>query len=424
MIKLHKYKKSILTLLVFNTVFVYGQINIQTSSMDKEKPPVNQLDIDAGYYANSNVFTNGFIHDIINKGIIGERSKSQVIRRMKHKGRLGYNFNVGIKYKTSALIKNYNFYTSLAIKDHVFSGFTKNTLKLLLNGNSEFEGEQIRLDPFSYNYLSYEAFTLGIEKLLPAIPFKIYGGISLLKGSNYQAVKISRGDILTATNGSSITIDTKANACFSRGRRKLTNWNGLGASLHFGGSYNLIPGKSKIDLKICDIGAIWWKNMEKYTIDTNYTYKGYETGSLLENTDTTSLLFNPDSLGSLPGLTKGKGKHSSIIPATIQMSYTQILTKKASINCGVRYMLNANYFPRVHITGIYKLPHHIAITTTLNLGGYSVADYGLGFSKIFYQRFQLGCNTFLAERLIAPSISTGQSFFVWGRIIFDKADQE
>jgi hypothetical protein len=377
--------------------------------------PLNEINIYSSYFANSNIITNSFIHTVINNGYINDGLKNEVISRIKQTGRFGYKLKYGAGYNTNTLIKGFRLYGNLCITDHLFTNLNKNALKLAFNGNKQFEGQTVQLAPLGYTYLSYEKLTLGAAKTISSLPLEISGGIALLKGSDYHNIQIKQGALYTGSDGDIITLDAKAGAYFTNGGRTLTNWHGTGTSIHFGADYRF-GSNGNISLHVNDIGAIWWNNMNSYSIDTNYSFDGRKIDNVLTGIDGAPVNFNSDSLKNMPGISSKIKNHRSVLPATVSLYYNHQLNKKISLSAGCHYIFNEAYIPKVYVSATYQLPYIINVTPVVTYGGYSSTDYGLGISKTFNKKILIGCYAFMIESLAFPKISTGQGLYFFSRI--------
>jgi hypothetical protein len=354
---------------------------------------------------NSDAVTNDFIKGMLYQGFIDDDRKDLVTNRLKEVNRFGYEFTGGFTYKYR-LKKDITLIAGLNQRQQFNAKFTKDIFELIFRGNKQYVGEHAQLSPFDLTYFDYQGLFLGVQKNINS-KLILGAGISFLRGGRYQALKIERGTLYTDTAGAYLDFDMKFNLAFSESKNFFTS-NGKGVALNFNGSYLL--GSGQLNFEIRELGFIRWKDLNFYEGDSTYRYDGANVNDILDFSDSTFTQIKADKIAGDLNISKQKKNITYFVPATIHLNYLHHLSDKLSMVAGVKYMLNANYIPRVYFKSIYYLKKNFIIAPSLAYGGFGRMDFEIGAAKSFRDTFIVSVNVFYLEYLLLPKKSSGHGF--------------
>ncbi len=371
------------------------------------------------YNVNSNAITNSFINGAFGKGLITEQEKQDVINKLNSSNRLGYQLDFGMKYKTNSLFERMTFIAGWEYKDFFHAGFNQYAFELLFKGNKHLAGKNATLTPFNFTYFEYEKIFGGIEMWMSEKRYRAGGTLSLIKGSDFQSGEIKSGSFYTSSSGDSLYINTRSVLKMNQStNQRLKNFSGYGAAVDIHFSFHPDNPRDGYFLEIMDIGMIHWNNVESITIDDEDSFTGKEIDNLFSTTDTLISDFKIDSLENILETDIHDSKVNYMLPGVFHVFYRKQLYPWLTFIGGAKAIIHANYFPKVYLAPVFKLPYDIAVRPLFSYGGYGNVDIGIHASRVFYGRYFLGITSYYLEDLIAPATTTGQGIGFYGCVLF------
>lgn len=365
---------------------------------------------------NSNVITNDFINAVYFGKTIDDELKNNVIKKSKLINRLGSDSKYQLLYvnKNSFLGRpNLHYFLALKHYDHLDASFSRDFIKLLLWGNSQFKGQTADLSGFAYNQLLYQQFQLGLLKnvVFKTTKLSIGFGISFLKGQKNLNILTHQAQLYTHPDGEYIEldIDYELKQTDTLTHNKLSAFNGLGTSADLFFSLNI--NETNIwKLSITDIGFINWNHTtNNFRVDTTLRFNGVEIANIFDMQDSIAFSTSPDSI--VNDFTSSENNNYSIfLPFRLHLSYQKILNK-FHILCGARYYFNANHTPYVYFKLNYFITKSFLVGSNLAYGGYGTIDAGLEIAKQFKSGFTAALGTNNLDGFIFPSSATGQGVY-------------
>ena len=149
-------------------------------------------------------------------------------------------------------------------------------------GNADLQDQVAELAPTDYERISYQTFGFGIEDRTTR-SFLI---LSIVNGRSFEAARIDRADLFTATDGRYLRLDLDGD--YSRSDTAATNgWatSGIGAAMsgEFRKPFNLIGQRGWFTLGIQDLGAVAWNDGSLRTVkDSTILYEGIQVDDVLD----------------------------------------------------------------------------------------------------------------------------------------------
>jgi hypothetical protein len=360
------------------------------------------LNISGGFSLNSSAITNDFTKGLLFQGFIGEDKKDQVSKKLRGTNRAGFESGGGITYKQ--LLKNDLILISgIYIRQQLSAKFTDDVFELIFRGNSRFSGQHAQLSPLKVTYFDYQSIMFGLQKNVNE-KFTAGAAISLIRGGNFNYVKIDRGTLFTDSAGAYLDFDMNVKVAFTENKSLLSS-GGLGAGLNLFLNYKL--DKGQINFEMRDLGMIRWRNLPTYEGDSIFRFDGVNVNDVLDFSDSVFTQTKADNIAQDMGLKKTEKSFTWFIPATIHLSYFYNFSEKLDFVAGVKYMLNAAYIPRVYVKGLYYINSGFLISPIIAYGGFGKLDLELAAAKKFGPRFMLGANIFYLEYFLLLRSSSG-----------------
>jgi hypothetical protein len=380
--------------------------------LDQQDPAVeensdlkNRLNFGIGFHLNSNAITNDFIKGLLYQGFIDNNRKDLVTDRLKEVNRGGYDFNAGLSYQYQAkpdlaIVIGLNQRQQFNVK------FPKDLFELVFRGNKQFVDKKANIGPLALNFFDYQSLFLGVQKNINS-NFIIGGGLSFIRGGQFNTLRIDRGTLYTAADGSYLDFDMKFKLAFSESENFLTS-NGIGLAANWNASF--IQEKGRLNFEIRDLGFIRWSNLKTYEGDSIYRYEGIEVNDVLTFSDSIFSQIKADSIAEDLGIKGIEKDFTYTIPATFHVNYVHYLSEKITMVGGVKYMLRAAYIPRVYVKGLYYFNDNFFIAPVIAYGGFGRLDFELGAAKSFNDKLIISANAFYLEYVLLPKKSSGQGF--------------
>jgi len=317
----------------------------------------------------------------------------------------GYDFNAGISYRYQAK-PDLAIIVGLNQRQQFNAKFSKDLFELVFRGNKQFVDKHAEIGPLAINFFDYQNLFLGVQKNINS-KFIIGGGLSFIRGGQFNTLRIDRGSLYTAPDGSYLDFDMKFKLAFSESENFFTS-NGMGLAANWNAS--IIQEKSRINFEIRDLGFIRWSNLRTYEGDSVYRYEGIEVNNVLTFSDSIFSQIKADSIAGDLGVKRSEKDFTYTIPATFHVNYVRYLSEKITLVGGVEYMLRAAYIPRVYVKGLYYFKDDFFIAPVVAYGGFGRLDFELGAAKSFNNKLVISANAFYLEYVLLPKMSSGQGF--------------
>ncbi|MGB1004598.1 MAG: hypothetical protein ACPGVC_10220 [Salibacteraceae bacterium] len=366
---------------------------------------------------NSTALTANVLNSVMYGGYIDETQKKSMLNRANPINTTGsiWNSSVYVSKKIDSIKgkpqSDLHFFLNMADKQENLGVFTEEALKLVLNGNKQFAGQTISIDPLGFNSFQYKKFQIGFGKGF-SNGNGISLGISFLYGQQNRQGLADRLDLIFSEYGDRISTDAEIDIYETEIAQSAFTYNGAGASIDIQGRFKvqLLPDSSNagsFNFSISDLGFINWHGNSTHTkVDTFYSYQG----TYIEN------IFDPNSESSgdpsniWDSVSVKTNKSFTLqTPATIHFYLIQEYNNMI-FTVGGAHRISAYYYPYFYGKFGYQLNSAFTVSGQINAGGYG--NFG-GGAEIAYSKtnFLLTLGSTNLEGFIAPTKWGGQSVY-------------
>lgn len=338
------------------------------------------IEFNTELYASSNAISNQFLYGFISGGEISSSTLEKMLKNTSYKNRLGVDFNTGFTFHFKPQNQNkitYQF--GVHDRQHANASFSGNALKLLIDGNKQFAGEEIDLSEFSFSMVRYQQIKAGISwKYKPGKSFHF--SASFLNGEQYQSAQMDYLTLYSSAYGDEIRFNGEGTIYQSDPEnRGFAKSNGYGASIDIQHDWELALGQSQnglLSVALNDIGFIAFDgSSHKQEIDTLYSYKGTQLGNVILPFDTSYTFIGPDSLAEDILKKKDTTGYNVILPGWFRVNLYQQF-ENFDVIAGFHARFNGSHNPYFFVESKYFLNKKWKWGGILGAGGYSNFNIG------------------------------------------------
>ena len=281
-----------------------------------------------------------FVNTMIFGGFItNEMNKDWISLGNDEINKLNSEVRNAIEYKYTR--KNFNtYYLEIADMNIVNSKFPDDLLRLLLEGNYNYQNHELDFSNTIIRANRYQQYKVGYEQYIKE-NIRLNTAISYLNGNHHISYIIDEGVLYTHDMGNEIDINYNIKSLITdTSNISLFNSNGNGAAIDIGLSY--FPNTNNMYyLSIKNLGYINWdKNSIISTADSNFLFSGIEAQDLDDIID-----YN-DSINSfdINSIYMSENKRfRSFIPTRITFSYNRKIDKKYFKN--ITFLVHSRWQP-------------------------------------------------------------------------------
>tara|TARA_B110000240_G_C13509219_1_gene458176 strand:- start:289 stop:1518 length:1230 start_codon:yes stop_codon:yes gene_type:complete len=365
------------------------------------------------FNSNINIQSNGLNSNILNTFLFGGFINQELKDKWINSSNINNIVNGEIKNEINYNIKFIKSDLTLSILDrnHININLRQDMLKLILNGNSQYQEQLLEFDNSSLRATRYQQFKIAYTVFLKKN--EINFGASYLRGNHNISLLINKGTLYTDLNGQNIDLNYDIQG-FSTDTStyNIFNNNGHGIAIDIAIKFNI--NKSKINLYIKDLGFIKWNNSSINTLlDSSYIYSGIFIEDLYNFND--SLINIEDNLN----YEINQNQYKSYIAADLGINFEKNLklknvkriifginarwhplfnTNKLKFNKIRQGIIESNYKPKVFI--ITEMPRkNFDIISKIHIGGYS-DDINLDLALKFERKVSLILGTQSINQMI------------------------
>jgi len=352
-------------------------------------------------------------------GFISNNDKENLLQRSKNYNRAGFDFDnqFTVQFNPKRLLRNYFKWLEIGFANrmHAHTGFSKDALSLLLNGNTQYLGKTANLDGLLFNLLQYQQVRIGFASdSNDSLKSKFVFGISILNGQRNIYFNAPTFRLLTAADGYSIAGNVNyqlSNVPTSMSKFGTNNGLGFSLDIDYKENYSLsfLPQlKNQIHFNLRDAGFIQWSsNSYNLGVDSNLYYRGMEIHSLKD-----SLLwpFTGDSLKH-SFFNYKRSAYSTTLPAFFLIENTLTLNNKNFITIGLQHRTLAAYKLQIRINYEYKFNKKYSANCLLTKGGYNNYSVNLGGKIVIINKAQIMLGINQIQTLFSQTKSGGFGAF-------------
>ncbi len=380
----------------------YGVINDSTQTY---------FELNADGYLNSNGVSNELLHTSFNNKSFSNESLNTLLENSPENiiGGLDYRQNI----KVAVRLKNSSITLLGGVSDRTHADFniTQQTYKLILQGNTAYQNQELQLNNTQLNYLRYQQLSFGGLYTSENKKFNIGAAANLINGNSYFFADFPNAQLFTAPFGEYLNINAQG-LVYKTSTSKNTYFKqqgfGLGLDVFSQIKFNLFPNQDSsslaiLQLEVNDLGFIQWNgNSDLKQVDSSFTnISGINLNELIN--DSNYLFLSSDS--AIYNVQNKKGIFVSYLPAFFSMSLSKSF-QKHTFTIGITQRAAANFKSYVYAENVYTLTKSISILSRLSYGGYGKAGLGLG-GRLNTKRFSIQLFTNHLEGWFLKKYSAG-----------------
>ena len=383
----------------------------------------NKVGITSEFNFESNALNLDFINSLLYGGNINEETKVKWINLSQEENKIHTLFQNEFYFKRK--IKNNNLGFKISDVNTLDISFSKDLLKLVLNGNFEYQNQTVIFNQTHIRANRYQKYNLQYELNLNQKSLLL--GVSYLKGNHNINLNIYEGSLYTANYGEYIDINYNINGFITdTSNISLFNNNGNGLAVDLALQFDY--KEYEVNLYLEDLGFIKWnKNSISLAADSTFTYNGINVDNIFDYNDS---IFN-NSITNENYINNQKESYISNIATNIGFS-----VKGESRNTNFNYFifgLNSRWQPYTYkrekslkiITDGFKQSNYktllylsseinnkyCKILPQISYGGYS-EDFNLGLAIKFESKISLILGTKHLEDFLNKDDRKSISLFI------------
>lgn len=351
---------------------IHAQSPVNTeflSRMDKKF-----VQVSGAYQMMTSTLSNGFAGTLYYGGFISEEMKNRENLR---------KFNrVGAYAQTELLAANLWTKDSSKIKWGVVAGnyntlswkYTDDFFNLLFRGNKSYVG---KVADMSSSEFSIQQFSkLGAVLSIPEKGFLV--SLSFVGGQNFSNGFFPNWSLYTHPDVAQLDMTVKGNTTFSDTAH--TFFKGLGAALDVYWRAHQDDRHGYLNIYAVNIGQIYWQNTVNYSLDTTYSYSGFDLNKLFDSGSlSTDVQQFQDSL--LPEATPGST--ALMLPGFVGVEGQFAPT--SSDRWLIQYAAHASFMPGYRLftsLGLVYRQEKWNVATKVNHGGFGRFSNTLEFNYL------------------------------------------
>jgi hypothetical protein len=338
----------------------------------------NLLKISSLNHYSSNRFNNAYLDKFLFGGNIDQQLKDNNFNRLKTVNVIGGEFEQRIDSYTPTIhpLKKEKYGLVLSFSDnHLLSATVpKDLYTLAMYGNADYVGDTLNLSYGHAQYQHYQKMSVGFyeKKTMSSIQ------LSYVAGSRAFDFYTTQSFLWTHAANDSIEFQAQGQGFSTDSLAPYFAFQGSGFSLDI--SYNFIFNSKKgdrqiVNFKLSNAGAIFWnKNSNKYSVDTNIKYGGFDIADFINQDSLTGKWNFEDTLG----IVQAKTNYSEALPVELSIEkMADAQGKKLQAIFGFKAILTQDYRPYFYGGIHYRPVQYFSASTYFSYGGFAGLRWGL-----------------------------------------------
>ena len=387
----------LISLCCFSAISQYTFKEHYFNSNSTTNDKINYLEVNSSYLVNGNNFSNEFLKEIYKSGYFSAELKQKVIEGLTPTNSIGFGGLGGLVYKRK--FDQFNLRVGLSSQLISNNKFSRDFVKLALNGNAPYTGETLDLGNTSVQIDAFHKLSIGAEKVIKD-NFIFGGAVNLYQGYFHFDMDLDRADFFTEVDGSQLKLDTKFDQSYSRPNEK---GYGAGLDLYLVSKSN----KGNFIVSIEDFGFIRYSNLTKFSADSNFAFAGVEILDIFNSEDGSIGSGGNESIHKFFGIESDSSSKVVFTPAKFTVGMQEQINKVLFMELYMNYQVLANYVPQLIIKPNMFLNRNFSVAPVVTLGGFGKVDVGLNLSY-HHSNYFVVLDMFEFENLIAPTMSSGR----------------
>ena len=395
-------KKNIIILFILFTIkslYPQSSPNDELISMaNKSSNFSSQISFDSEINIESNTLDNNILNKFLFGGTINQELKNIWLSQFRKNNIVNLELNNGINFTKN--LSSGNLLFSIYDKNHINLNINKDLLKLILNGNYEYQEELLSFNSSNLRVTRFQQYKIGYNLRFKKNQISL--AISYLQGNHNINIVVNEGSLFTYTNGESLDLNYNINSFITdTSSYNFLNSNGNGLAIDFSSTINF--NRSKINFYVDNLGYIKWNRKSiNNSIDSTFNFNGITINNFNNLYD--SILDYNDSYNI--NITDQNIKYKTYITADIGINFQQKVTlynikkimfginskwqplldnKKLSFKKIRQGIIESNYKPKIYIST--EIPYkNFSLLCNLNNGGYTKKtnlDLGIEINRKF-----------------------------------------
>lgn len=359
--------------------------------------------------------SNKFNNDLMDKFIFG----GHITPEMKDKtsGKLGGRNAIGgeVEQRIDAYLPKVNMFKKeeygmkLSFSDnHYFSANIPTDLfNTAMYGNGPYVGDSMDFSLAGFQYQHYQKFSVGFyhQANLSSVQLSYVTGSKAARGGlNETWMYTNSGvDSVDLTSSGDLFLTDKFSPYFA--------FQGHGFAIDV--NYNFVfQGKTKnrqvINFKINNLGIIFWnKNTNKYFINTDASYAGFDIQDFLNQDTTTTSIDWMDTLG----VSQSQSNQIDVLPLelVVQKLPDNGIDAKWQPLYGMKAIMVPEYFPYLFAGVYYRPVPSFSASTRVSYGGFAGFRWGINLNYWIKDKMYIGLGSHDVLGLASKKIGFGRS---------------
>lgn len=395
-------KKNIIILFILFTIkslYPQSSPNDELISMaNKSSNFSSQISFDSEINIESNTLDNNILNKFLFGGTINQELKNIWLSQFRKNNIVNLELNNGINFTKN--LSSGDLLFSIYDKNHINLNINKDLLKLILNGNYEYQEELLSFNSSNLRVTRFQQYKIGYNLRFKKNQISL--AISYLQGNHNINIVVNEGSLFTYTNGESLDLNYNINSFITdTSSYNFLNSNGNGLAIDFSSTINF--NRSKINFYVDNLGYIKWNRKSiNNSIDSTFNFNGITINNFNNLYD--SILDYNDSYNI--NITDQNIKYKTYITADIGINFQQKVTlynikkimfginskwqplldnKKLSFKKIRQGIIESNYKPKIYIST--EIPYkNFSLLCNLNNGGYTKKtnlDLGIEINRKF-----------------------------------------
>lgn len=366
---------------------------------------VSQVQLDAYMGVNAAGISNQTLYSAYTGKYMDADQITTISNQLQSTNRMGFEIQGGVSY-LRALNRSKFSYAKFSIRHQQigFSQVSGDAIKLVLQGNSQFEDQQAALHfTYRYTHLQKISYHLGGSKG-NTLRYEI--GASILHGAQQHNIKLVDSWLYTAPYAEYLESEVHYTSVLTTG----SIMNGIGAA--FDGNVSYEKGNNIFSIAVSDAGIMAWSGVEKNTLDSTYRFDGLRVDNILNPQELNTENLNADSVTNLLGLKTETRTVISAAPIRFQLQWQHRFSDKFKLQYGVQYILSYNFLPRLYVRGKCKINDKSTLLPSVSYGGFGSYNMGIGYETQLGEKLKLHLSSQYLDGLIRAKHKAGVGGYV------------
>jgi|LakMenEpi03Aug12_release.lakeMendotaPanAssembly.Ray.scaffolds.fasta_scaffold03840_4 hypothetical protein len=339
------------------------------------------LTLDASGMYDSNALRNELVVGLFRGETLDRELRTRTQDELKGRNRFGSEVNVRLSYCWGGSFLGRTHWRpliSMAYHDVTGMRFTDAVYQLTFFGNARFEGDAAILAPSAVEQQRYQTLGFGIKHATR----ETFLRLDLVNGQYLNAVRLDRGYLYTAQDGTSLEADVDGSWYTSdTAGQQFGKSNGLGLSIS--GALELRSNTMRYSLRVEDLGFIAWNSNAQQLLQNDViSYDGLHVEDIL---DLSGSVLGDNWISDTLGLNTTSGGFLRPLPARFQIGVSphrrngNVVPRRRPDLFQLEQLAIPGYVPHLTWTPSLPLSRNWLVFGKAGYGGFGGFRAGIGF---------------------------------------------